>query len=230
MYQRVAERLERERQEPAPAPAPAPPWPLQDDAVDGAAVPPAETEEHTRERQAVRAVWRRLREADLPREQYATALRILHGSIYVRAFLCHIHVLPPGEACCSHAACAGLAVPPLEGLTHAFVECPAVAPAAAWVCRVFAAASGGAPPPVCPRVLLADEPSVWAPPPDLRHMWAHLRLSYLHAVWQLRARRDLAGQPFGPAAVCGAVVAAVRAAIQRDWTRATRDMRHLSGT
>jgi hypothetical protein len=41
----------------------------------------------------VRAVWKRLRRADLPREQYAFAVRLLHGSLYVGAFLCHVHVL-----------------------------------------------------------------------------------------------------------------------------------------
>jgi hypothetical protein len=40
-------------------------------------------------------VWKRLRAADLPRTQHALALRLLHGSLYVGAFLCHIQVLPP---------------------------------------------------------------------------------------------------------------------------------------
>ena len=178
----------------------------------------------------MRAVWQRLRAADLPREEYALAVRLLHGSLYVGAFLCHIHVLPPGAACCPHASCSvGAARPPLDDLGHAFLACPAVAPAVDWVCRVFAAASGGPQPPACPRVFLGDEASVWAPDPVLRFLWTRLRLACLHAVWQLRARRSLTDQPFDATAVCGTIVAALRAAICRDWTRATHDMRRMDG-
>lgn len=218
--------------EPAPvAPRRLPPWPLQDDDVrDSTAVPAPASLEEAQARQSVRGVWQRLRGADLTREQHALGYRLLHGSLYVGAFLCHIGVLPPADACCQHEGCAGAAEPPLETLTHAFLTCPAVAPAAAWVCDVFAAASGGPPPPACPRVFLADETTVWAPPAGLGHLWTHLRLAYLLAVWRLRARRSLAGQPFDAAAVCGAVVATVRAAIRRDWTRATHDVRRMDGT
>ena len=108
----------------------------------------------------MRAVWRRLRAADLPREEHALAVRLLHGSLYVGAFLCHIHVLPPGSACCPHPACSvGAARPPLDDLGHAFLTCPAVAPAVDWVCRVFAAASGGPQPPSCPRVFWVMRPA-----------------------------------------------------------------------
>ena len=179
------------------------------------------------ERLAVRAVWRRLRQAGVPRVQYALAVRLLHGSLYVGAFLCHIHVLPPAAAHCSHPACA--LDQRLEGLVHAFVECPAVAAAAQWVCSVFAAVAGGAAPPPSPAVLLADDGVEWEPPQSLAHLWTHLRLSYLHAVWQLRARRSLAGKAFVPAAVCGATLAAVRGAIRRDFVCATCDLRRLGG-
>lgn len=171
-----------------------------------------------------------MRAADVPREHYALAFRLLHGCLYVGAFLCHIGVLPPAAACCPHPSCAAAEPPPLDGLTHSFLTCPAVEAAAGWVAAVFAAVSGGAPPPLCPRVFLADETSVWAPPPPLAHLWTHLRLAYLHAVWRLRARRSLAGEELTPVAVCGATVAAVRAAIRRDFTRATRDLRRLGGT
>ena len=108
-----------------------------------------------------------MRAADLPRTQHALALRLLHGSLYVGAFLCHIQVLPPEAACCPHPPCAAAEQPPLDGLTHAFLACPAVAAAAQWVCSVFAAVSGAAPPPLCPRVFLADEACVWQPEPEL---------------------------------------------------------------
>ena len=94
------------------------------------AAPPALSEDVEWAR--VRGVWAGLTAADLPREQYATAYRILHGSLYVGGFLCHIGVVGPELACCSHPGCEGA----LETLSHAFLLCPAVAPAAAWFCRI----------------------------------------------------------------------------------------------
>ncbi len=117
VYERVQRRQQQEQLAPAPpaAPAPQPRWPLQDDAVDAAAVQTAQSAAEEEERKVLRAVWRRLRQADLPREEYALAVRLLHGSLYVGAFLCHIHVLPPHAACCPHPACAaGVPAPPLD--------------------------------------------------------------------------------------------------------------------
>lgn len=199
---------------------------LQDDTVDAAA-PVAATEEERAENRAVRAAWSRLRRAGLPREQYGLVYRIMHGSLYVNAFLCRIGVLPAAAAYCECADCQAAGV--LENLSHAFLQCPAVAPAAEWLCAVFAAVAGGAAPPRCTRVLLGDEHAVWHPDPPLQHCWTHLRASFLHAVWWLRARRSRAGLPFCAADVCAETVAAVRAAIQRDWLRATRDLQRLPG-
>lgn len=199
----------------------------QDDTVDAAAPGEASQEERD-EGRAARAAWARLRRAGLPREQHGLAYRVLHGSLYVNAFLCHVRVLPAAAAYCEHAGCQHAQV--LETLSHAFVHCPAVAPAAQWLCSVYAAVAGAAAPPCCPRVLLGDEHAVWRPDPGLQHCWTHLRMCFLHSVWQLRARRSRAACPFCPAAVCAATVAAVRAAIQRDWLRATVDLRRLPGT
>lgn len=237
VHQRVERRQEEEaerRQQgmrlgapPAPAAAAALHVPLQDDTVDATA-PPGAPEQEEAEWRAARAAWVRIRRAGLPREQHGLAYRILHGSLYVNSFLCHIGLLPAHAAYCECADCQPEGV--LESLSHAFLRCPAVAPAAAWVCSVFAAVSGGAAPPCCPRVLLGDEHAVWRPEPSLQHCWTHLRVSFLHSVWQLRARRSRAGRPFCPATVCAATVAAVRAAIQRDWLRASADLRRLPGT
>ncbi len=208
------------------APAAAPRGLPQDDTVDAAA-PVAATPEVRAEDRAVRAAWSRLRQAGLPREQYGLAYRIMHGSLYVNSFLCHIRVLPAAAAYCECADCQPAGV--LEGLSHAFLLCPAVAPAAEWLCSVLGTVAAGAAPPCCPRVLLGDEHAVWRPDASLQHCWTHLRVSFLHAVWQLRARRSRSGRPFCATAVCAATVAAVRAAIQRDWLRATRDLRRLPG-
>ena len=100
---------------------------LQDDTVDAAA-PLGASEEELAEARAAKAAWARLKRAGPPREQYSLAVRIMHGSLYVNSFLCHIHVLPADAAYCEGAACQPVGV--LEGLSHAFVGCPAVAPAA----------------------------------------------------------------------------------------------------
>jgi hypothetical protein len=196
-----------------------------DDVTDAAAPTPPTTAADQEVQSAVKAVWRRLYQADLSREQYGTAYRILHGSLYVGGFLCHIGVVSPEEACCSHPACAGT----LETLSHAFLLCPAVAPAADWLCRVFGAVIGCQQPPVEAGVLLGDCRLSWVPPAGSGQLWTALRVAFLHTVWQLRCRRSLTGRPFDTIALCAAVVAAVRAAIQRDWARATKDLVKLSG-
>lgn len=212
----VWERVVGGQQRP-PEPAGARPQPAPPDDVRDAAVPgPTGSAE--------RGLWRALRQAELPREQYCTVYRILHGSLYVGALLCHIHVLAKQQAGCAHPACQG----ELETLSHAFLLCPAVAPAAEWVCRVFGAVAGCAPPPASARVLLADDGVEWVPP-EADQVWLALRAAYLHTVWQLRCRRSLTGVPFSAAGVCGAVVAAVSASIRRDWARATEDLVRLSG-
>ena len=158
----------------------------------------------------------------MPREQYGTVYRILHGSLYVGALLCHVHVVPRDQACCTHPACEGV----LETLSHAFLLCPAVAPAAEWVCQVFGAVVGCAPPPATARTLLAGVGWV---PPRAGHVWLALRAAFLHTVWQLRCRRSLAGLPLSAPGVCAGVVAAVTTSIRRDWARATKDLVKLSG-
>jgi hypothetical protein len=196
-----------------------------DDVTDAAAPTLPACEAEQAQRAAVRAAWQRLKTADLPREQYSTAFRLAHGALYVGGFLCHIGVVGPELACCSHPACAS----ELESLSHAFLLCPAVAPAADWVCRVFGAAAGGQPPPASAQVLLGDSHAAWQPPAGSEHLWTALRVAFVQSVWQLRSRRSLTGRAFSATSVCGAVVAAVRASIQRDWARATQSLVTLSG-
>lgn len=198
----------------------------QDDVADAAAPMPPATVEEGEEQAAVRAAWRRLKLADLPREQYGTAYRLAHGSLYVGGFLCHIGVVGRTLACCSHPTCDSV----LETLSHAFLSCPAVAPAAAWVCSVFGAVIGGPSPPVDAQLLLGDRRTAWQPPAGTEHLWTALRVAYVHSVWQLRNRRSLTGRAFTATATCAAVVAAIREAIQRDWARATNSLVRLSGS
>jgi hypothetical protein len=197
------------------------PYPLQDDVRDAGA-PAPRTAEHA----AQRAFWKRLRAADLPRDQYGLAYRIAHGSLYVGAFLCHISMLPPAAACCLHPSCEQQ----LETLSHAFLTCPAVAPAATWLCDVFGTVSGQPPPPATPQVLLADDPSAWQPHPPLQFLWTNMRLTFLSCIWRLRCQRSLTRRPFDARAVALAVVQALHSAIVRDWTRATRDLTRLDAS
>lgn len=177
-------------------------------------------------RAEVRGAWEYLRKADLPREQYSTAYRIMHGALHVGAKLCAMHVLPPGEAYCTHPGCQEQ----LETLSHAFLTCPAVAPAAAWVRAFFAAAAGGPPPPEQATALLAfAHCAAWGPDEGGGHLWWALRASFLHAVWTQRCARSLTGTPLTPASVCGMIVASLRASIRRDWARVTSSFVALSG-
>ena len=201
-----------------------PAWGM-DDVRDVAAASTPMSSDELVEWVAVRGAWRRLKEADLPREQYGTAYRLAHGSLYVGGFLCHIGVVGTAVACCSHAAC----VSELETLSHAFLACPAVVPAAAWLCRVFATVAGGQEPPVSAQLLLGDSRTAWQPPRGTEHLWTALRVAYVHSVWRLRCRRSLQGRAFTATGVCAAVVAAIREAIQRDWARATQSLVKLSG-
>ena len=172
---------------------------------------------------AVRAAWSRLREADLPREQFGTAYRVLHASLFVGGYACHCQLVPAADACCTHPACGGQ----LETLSHAFLACPAVAAAASWVCAVVGAAAGCPPPPPSPSTLLLAR---WQPDDEeAEPLWTALRSAFLHSVWLLRCRRSLADAPFSPRSVCAAVVAAIRSSIRRDWMRVTKPLVHLSG-
>ncbi len=215
VWQRVCARHALEPDPPPTAALAVPP----DDTGDAAA--PGSTDS------AERCLWVELRRADLPREQYVLLYRILHGCLYVGAFLHHISIIPRQQACCSHLACPG----ELETLSHAFALCPAVAPAAEWVGRVFAAvAACHAPPPAAmAEVLLVGNGGGWVAPAEAHQVWLLLRGSFLHAVWQLRCRRSLTGEPFTAQAVCAATVAAVTSTLRRDWARVTQSLIGMSG-
>jgi hypothetical protein len=90
VFERVAQRKhaeEEQLQQLQPQPAPPPAWPLRDDTSDAAAARAGLNEAAQADRGAVRCVWHRLREADLPHEQYTVAYRLLHGCLYVGALL-----------------------------------------------------------------------------------------------------------------------------------------------
>jgi hypothetical protein len=98
-----------------------------------------------------------LTDTAMRRGHVAVAWRILHGALPVggrRAM--HDQHAAPATVCCSASCCK--ASLPLETLTHAFVECPVVAPVVAWLFQVWQALTRTAPPTPAdvPPVLLAD--------------------------------------------------------------------------
>ena len=104
-----------------------------------------------------------------------------------------------------------------------------MAPAAEWLGRIFAAVAAFPTPPLAPEVLLVGNGGGWVAPGDAHQVWLLLRGSFLHAVWQLRCRRSLTGEPFTALAVCAATVAAVTSTLRRDWARVTQSLIGMSG-
>jgi hypothetical protein len=117
----------------------------------------------------------------------------------------------------------------VETLTHAFIDCPKVAPVARWLCDTWRALAG-AEPPCMPLVLLCDDPRAWPAAPDRQafQLWTRLRVATLGSVWRLRCAR---ARPAGDISSLAhrAVKDAIRTvvnAIQRDWARAQSDVRY----
>lgn len=177
-----------------------------------------------------RDVWTRLCDPTLHRPHRLTCWRILHACLGCNAFLCYAR--GGRGACttspfCSAATCAGRNV--VETLTHAFIDCPEVAPVARWLCDTWRALAG-AEPPCMPLVLLCDDPRAWPAAPDRQafQLWTRLRVATLGSVWRLRcarARPDGDTRSLAHRAVKDAIRTVVNA-IQRDWARAQSDVRY----
>ena len=195
-----------------------------DDTVDALT-----TRDQVEPRVSYRAVWTALLDPGIMRVHRVVAWRILHGALLVNAFHAHVHGdhLPLHAAYCSHPDCHAAAA--VETLTHAFMDCPQVAPAIDWLLDLWAAISGSRPPRAA-RVLLADDYLFWAPAGPLVSLWSRLRITMLGCIWHCRCRRHDSGAVLG--GMSGAVVAMfidhVTHAINRDWLRVTRDVRLLS--
>ncbi len=183
---------------------------------------------------ACKAVWALLADPTLQRQHVATAWRILHGALMTGALRFRLGpaVLDPTEACCQHCAAAGRPGQ-LDSLTHAFLDCPAVAPALDWLLAVFAALTGHQAP-RDPLVLLAAAPWVWVPPSHPQ-LWHRLRIAFLGQVWEERClhRPQPGGQPPDSAALAATrvvegVVRTLTRAITRDRTRLVEDPRQLA--
>ena len=187
-------------------------------------------------------VWPRLCDPTLPRPFRSTCWAILHGVIGVNAFIFHTLRQPnrpapdPASRLCSHPAC--LASGAHENITHAFLDCPAAAPAIDWLLTAWQNLSGAtSPPPRTAAVLLADDINAWPAdtrPSDARtlDLWTRLRVNVIGAIWRVRCLRsetNLRDQSLARRAITIAVDSIVEA-IQRDFQRTQGDLRDMENT
>jgi hypothetical protein len=139
------------------------------------------------------------------------------------------------RVCCSNAACRGPPAPApdgasgsgggdpsgwrLETLQHAFLDCPAVRPALAWLAREWTRGGGPAPPLTAEVWLQGSPAAAWQPAKKLRCLWRVVRTVLLAAAWDLRCMRDKTGEQFDAAAVARACADAVHRLVRADWAR-----------
>jgi len=177
-----------------------------------------------------RDVWTRLCDPTLHRPHRLTCWRILHACLGCNAFLCYARGGRGASATspfCSAATCAGRDV--VETLTHAFIDCPEVAPVVRWLCDTWRELAGTEPP-CMPLVLLCDDPRAWpaAPGRQAFQLWTRLRVATLGSIWRLRcarARPDGDTRSLAHRAVKDAIRTVVDA-IRRDWARTQSDVRY----
>jgi exonuclease III len=171
-----------------------------------------------------RRVWRSLLHPTLRVQDRVVAWLVLHGCLLVRALQLHCskHVdFPAARACCPTCVTA-MAPAQLETLSHAFLDCPAVAPALDWLLQVYAALTGQPAPPRDPLVILAAADWIWHPATGTHYdLWTLLRVTYLGCVWAARCTLDSYG---GAAAIAQAVIAALTDGVHRDWARVTTNV------
>ena len=181
------------------------------------------------------AVWKRLDDPTLHRPFRITCWKVLHGCLGCKAFLHHVHrraddrpnapPAPQEVLACDAPGC--FAAGTLETITHAFLDCPEVAPVIDWLLATWAQLSGSAVP-RCPRVLLADDLDAWpghpADPATLR-LWTRLRVAVLGAVWRVRCARDEGPGVSFARRVVSLALQHLLGAIRRDWSRTQGDVR-----
>ena len=175
-------------------------------------------------------VWKRLCDPTLHRPHRITCWRILHACLGCNAFLSYArggrHASSTSPYC-SALACAGRNA--VETLTHAFIDCPEVAPVTRWLCDTWRELAG-VEPPCSPDVLLCDDPRAWPGPHDAKalQLWTRLRVATVGSIWRLRcARARPDGDPRSMAhRAVKDVIRTVTDAIRRDWARARSDVRY----
>ena len=131
----------------------------------------------------------------------------------------HMRDLQPSAAVCPACpAPGGRARRPLETYTHLFLECPTYRLAIQWLADLWHAIDGVRPP-LTAAAIIADEPGAWARAPEgeRARLWAALRLTVLHAIWDARVSAD--ASRCTARAVVLAAVESLRAEMRLQFTR-----------
>ena len=124
-------------------------------------------------------VWSVLHTSQLDRRQLVTAWRLLHGKLFVGAFLRRIHRPDAAGHRCPHPGCVDQAAT----ITHVLVTCPLAAAVWDWFAATWAAITGEDAPPRSPDLFLADDQRTWRPASQLRPLWHRFRLSTISQLW-----------------------------------------------
>jgi len=118
----------------------------------------------------------------------------------------------------------------LETLSHALLDCPAVAPALQWLAQLWVRIDGAPQPPMSPDVWLQADPAAWQPQRTSHtDLWCALRVAMLAAAWSWRLRRAATGEQFGPSHIVFSWVADVRRLVMADWQVATSSCTEMAG-
>ena len=171
--------------------------------------------------------WTAVHSSALDREGRITAWRLLHGRLFVGAFLRHVGRGTPESHACPHHGCLGQ----LASLSHVMLTCPASQAVWQWFASIWTAISQQEPPPLHADLLLADDRrGPWQPAPHLGSLWQRLRLLVITQLWTAyctaRSRPD---RQVTPAHIAARVLAAARDRMRRDWLLVGSDIRLRAG-
>lgn len=166
-----------------------------------------------------RVAWAQLRRSALGNEQWAFAWRLLHGRLYVGAFLAHINArFPHDSALCCQSDCAD--ADRLETLSHLFLTCTAVQPVLLWMQRLWHCIAGQDVP-LTAAVVVAGDGRAWEPGGGQAgvRLWHALRLTVLHTIWCHRCQARIQGRAHHALGIISGVVHRLCASIRMDWRR-----------
>ena len=171
--------------------------------------------------------WTAVHSSALDREGRITAWRLLHGRLFVGAFLRHVGRGTPESHACPHHGCLGQ----LASLSHVMLTCPVSQAVWQWFASIWTAISQQEPPPLHADLLLADDRrGPWQPAPQLGSLWQRLRLLVITQLWTAyctaRSRPD---RQVTPAHIAARVLAAARDRMRRDWLLVGSDIRLRAG-
>ena len=181
------------------------------------------------------AIWKQVWDKRLPRHLRIFGWRLWHAALPVGGR--RIKFVKPGnvqqllQQCCQHGPCqTQQPQPPLETLSHVFVQCPVAARAWQWMQALWLRLDPAAGP--LPlhrqRLMLLGHHGQWQPSRQCQHLWEYMRILLLHCLWAVRC--SAAGTPAHTAqAVVAKMVATLRHQVAMDWQRVQSDIRWGTG-